>query len=147
MTTVDLDSLSTYILSNAGDAIIAFQTTPSSTNWTTMFNAINTAKLNYTGPGSTKSPQITVTMADGTVAYWSSSSTNTYAAFQTGTVSSNRNSTAYAMTALLSVAGVGYETFVSTLNGSSYPTIAVKYVRTGFSSTNPLGLMGVALTV
>ena len=42
MSTVDLDVLSSYTLSNAGDAIIAFQQDPTNSNWTTMNIAITT---------------------------------------------------------------------------------------------------------
>ena len=147
MTTVDLDVFSSYTLSNAGDAIIAFQQDPTNPNWTTMNIAITTVLNDYTltPPAAVgDNPQITVTMYDGTVAYWSDSSNNTWGNFTTKTISDNRNNRAVAMTALLSTAGIGYGTFVSTIRGT-YFKISTKYTRTGFSSIEPLGLVGCSL--
>ncbi len=142
MTTVDVDLFSSYTLSNAGNTIIAFQQNPDATNWGLMNTAIVNVFNTYTGSGT--NPQITVTMYDGTVAYWSDSPTNSYNNFTTKTISDNRNTRAFAMTALLSTAGVGYGTFVSTIRGS-YIKVSTKYTRTGFSSIEPLGLVGCSL--
>ena len=147
MTTIELDAFSSYTLLNAGDSIIAFQQEPTESNWNSMNTAITLVLTNYSdvSPRGTN-PQITVTMYDGTVAYWSLDRIkNTYANFLTKTISENRNTRVFAMTALLSTAGIGYGIFVSTIRTGNYTKVSTKYTRTGFSSIEPIGLVGCSL--
>ena len=148
MTTVDLDSISSYMLLNAGDAIIAFQTSPTQTNWNNMNASIKSALSSYTGPGSSNIPNVGITLTDGTIAYYTNSGTsNTYANFTKGGVPpGNFNNRPAAMTALLSNSGVGYGTYVS-MTVAGYPTVSTKWTRTGFNSTTPLGLLLIAYTL
>jgi len=135
MSTIDVDSFMSYILTNAGDATVKFQREPTSGKYTTMLNAINACTTGYTGPGAVPNMRIIVAMAGGTVAIdTSKGSQNTYANFETQSISDNHNTRGYAMTAILSNSGVGYEVSYST---TSYQSC--KCVRTGFSSTLPLG--------
>ena len=145
MTTVELDSLSSYTLQTAGDDIIAFQTNPTEEGWNKMDASIKNTLATYDGPGNGTNPRILVSIADGTVAYWSAGrSKNTWIDFIKKTLySDNLNTRSPAMTALLSQDGVGYGEYLSSTIGSlgTYPPISTKYTRTGFSAVKPLGLL------
>jgi len=150
MSANDLDSLSSYTLKTAGDDIINFQKNPTQEGWNKMDTSIKNTLATYDGPGKEISSRILVSLADGTVAYWSAGrSNNTWLDFTKKTLySDNLNTRPAAMTALLSQSGVGYGEYLSSTLGSlgTYPPIATKYTRTGISATKPLGLLLIVFT-
>ena len=88
---------------------------------------------------------VLVTLADGTVAYYSHSPFSTYAAFSTKTpraIKENQNTTLSNLTALLSNDGIGFEKKYSTIHEQDRVYYAT---RMGSSAQHALGVVRVSV--
>ena len=126
------------------DAIIQFQSDPfNESKWNRMAQEVEvfTDTLAYSAYSTVK---IIITISDGVCAFYSGKSNNSFQHFLDKSITDNLNTRQWAMTALLSSAGIGYETKYSS---STRAKQIYKSYRTGMSAQESLGLIAVSFQV
>jgi hypothetical protein len=123
----------------ASSQITKFLSNPNSeSDWDIMNLLIQEYLNNYSSsfPGLT----VSISLSDGRVAYDSTAGLlNTFANYQTGTISENINSRLVIQQALLSRTGIGFESKYSNNKTANRDSMGYTATRMGLSTSNSLG--------